>query len=555
MEVYATSYLIFILLINHAVPISAINKIEAFNCPPVLCSESPWTDRCSCQQDCYLYDECCSDRLNHTASDLETPYPSMYYSCNNINGGTYYQFHRCPTNYDVTEHVNNCENPNSDQQLHDKTSKKLYRNLYCALCHREEYILWKISYQCFYKDDIPNITVDNILCIFNNKSCEIYNQVPSNEFNQYLYRCTPYVSVCALHNTNKTLDNLCENKPMRLVNANNTMFRNIYCALCNGIEADDIKCGTNTRNIRTHILGKYSEAEDYITFVGLVISIPALAITIIVYLCIPDLRTLPGKLLISLLSAMLIAELLLFISLQVTTSTVLCTALAILKHYSFVATFFWTNVVSCNAWYTFSGFIQHRSSGKGTKRLVLYSLYAWICPLVIVTVSLILEYTPGNHGLSPEYGKCTCWISNRKSVRWLFSVPVIIILCLNIIAFILIARGLYMANKLSAKYLSKHNKLEFIACIKLFFIMGFTWTFQFLHVITEIEEFSLIFYILNSFLGVFISLSFLITKTVCHHITKRHRPISKYLQTKSNAISSTSHRILSTHTNTNTTYV
>ncbi|CAI9727579.1 Hypothetical predicted protein [Octopus vulgaris] len=167
---------------------------------------------------------------------------------------------------------------------------------------------------------------------------------------------------------------------MRLVNANNTMFRNIYCALCNGIEADDIKCGTNTRNIRkynppdrsklqefllaslfalkneemlnkitqvspksilncittrlneseyyitndgllylknthsflnqseftrasqginicvkngAHILGKYSEAEDYITFVGLVISIPALAITIIVYLCIPDLRTLP----------------------------------------------------------------------------------------------------------------------------------------------------------------------------------------------------------------------------------------------------------------------
>ncbi|CAI9727578.1 Hypothetical predicted protein [Octopus vulgaris] len=179
---------------------------------------------------------CIPDLRTLPASDLETPYPSMYYSCNNINGGNYYQFHRCPNNYDVTEHVNNCENPNSDQQLHDvpafgKTSKQLYRNLYCALCHGEEYILWNVSYPYFAGD-----------MTFSIESVEVEKQVSSREINQYLYKCAPYISECTLNNPNKTLENLCKNNGMSLVTANNTDFRNIYCALCNGFEIDDIHC-------------------------------------------------------------------------------------------------------------------------------------------------------------------------------------------------------------------------------------------------------------------------------------------------------------------------
>ncbi|XP_036362865.1 uncharacterized protein LOC118765232 [Octopus sinensis] len=163
-------------------------------------------------------------------------------------------------------------------------------------------------------------------------------------------------------------------------------------------------CGNNDTNNISNINGisKYSVAESYITLVGLVISIPALAISIIVYLCIPDLRSLPGKLLISLLSALFVAELLFLISSRVTKSTVLCTSLAAVMHYSFLATFFWMNVMSFDAWYTFSGLTQIRSKGKNTKRFVFCSLYAWICPLVIVTVSQIFEYIPGNLGLSPD---------------------------------------------------------------------------------------------------------------------------------------------------------
>uniref|UniRef100_A0A0L8GGP7 G-protein coupled receptors family 2 profile 2 domain-containing protein n=1 Tax=Octopus bimaculoides TaxID=37653 RepID=A0A0L8GGP7_OCTBM len=245
-------------------------------------------------------------------------------------------------------------------------------------------------------------------------------------------------------------------------------------------------CVNNGTNNISSINGisKYSVAESYITLVGLVISIPALASTIIVYLCIPDLRTLP-------------------------------------------ATFFWMNVMSFDALHTFSGLTQLRSTGKYTKRFVLYSLYAWICPLVIVTISLIFEYTPGNHGLSPEYENVICWITNEKSLLWFFAIPVMIILCFNIIAFTLTARGLYLASKLSSKYLSKHNKPDFIICVKLFFIMGLTWIFAFLYTFTTIEEFSLLFCILNSFVGLFICVSFLSTKSVRRNILQNLKIFTK----------------------------
>ncbi|XP_036362738.1 G-protein coupled receptor Mth2-like [Octopus sinensis] len=307
-------------------------------------------------------------------------------------------------------------------------------------------------------------------------------------------------------------------------------------------------CVNNGTNNISNINGisKYSVAESYITLVGLVISIPALAITIIVYLCIPDLRTLPGKLLISLLLALFVAELLFLISSQVTKSTVLCKYLAVVMHYSFLATFFWMNVMSVDACHTFSGLTQLRSKGKHTKRFVFCSLYAWICPLVIVTVSLVFEYIPGNHGLSPDYGKDICWIKNGKSLLCFFLIPVMIILCLNFVAFTLTARGLYLARKLSTKYLSKHNKLECIICVKLFFIMGLTWTFAFLYTFTRIEEFSLLFCILNSFVGLLICLSFLSTSIARRSIFQNLQKITK-TSTKESVDVNFAHKTTSTN--------
>ncbi|XP_014775026.1 G-protein coupled receptor Mth [Octopus bimaculoides] len=589
-------------------------------CNPTMCIS------CSCNNYCYLYNECCSHSVNQTIINQRTL--STDYSCRKIDANSYFMFDRCPSDHSFTEHITYCEAPDENDQLYNipafgKQTKRLYRNLFCALCNGEEYILWTVHYKCNQVMDIdfslfPDRQIQN--------HCQVLFEAPS-DYTDYKYQCIHYVAKCPPNVTNTSLVSSCMFGPMAIVESNGTTFRNTHCAICNGIHINDILCnasiygnisyGTprqqypltiifnyNNNNFevsnngqhklyskklpscsqgfiydekmkqcrqvyynsilnctakrlekseyyitsdgylylnashillnqsafiqdpqgisicvnnRTEVMGKYYTFASYITLVGLVTSIPALFITIIVYFCIPDLLTLPGKLLISLLVSLFTAELLLLISPQVTSSS-LCSTIAIMMHYFFLAAFFWMNVMSFDAWYTFSGFTPLRSTEKDTKRLVYYSLYAWICPLIIVTVSLIFQYAPGNHGLSPEYGKgFFCWITNIKSRLWLFAAPVIIILLLNICSFILTARGLYLASKNSSKYLEVKNKTKFKVYFKLSLLMGLTWIFSFFPKLNEIGVVFLISCILNSFTGLIISIFFLSTKIVRRH--------------------------------------
>uniref|UniRef100_A0A0L8GFJ1 G-protein coupled receptors family 2 profile 2 domain-containing protein n=1 Tax=Octopus bimaculoides TaxID=37653 RepID=A0A0L8GFJ1_OCTBM len=435
---------------------------------------------------------------------------------------------------------------------------KFYKNRGCATCNGVSEVPCKVSYP---KDNLKVLpTALTVLFNYHTNSIKVTDKSTEKKHTLVKLPSCPKHAVYDMntnkcrqviyhHQLNCTTTSLNESEyyitndgRLYLNNTQRLMNQSEFIRNSQGIISICVNNGTNDiSNING--LSKYSVAESYITLVGLVISIPALAITIIVYLCIPDLRTLPGKLLISVLSALFVAELLFLISSQVTTSTVLCKSLAVVLHYSFLATFFWMNVMSFDAWYTFSGFIQLQRKGKGTKRLVLYSLYAWICPLVIVTISLIFEYTPGNHGLSPDYGNGICWITNGKSLLWFFAIPVMVILCLNIIAFILTIRGLYLASKLSSKFLSEHNKQEFIISIKLFLVMGLTWTFAFLYTFTKIDELSLLFCILNSFVGLFICLSFLSTKIVRRSIFRNWHKITKLLTKEFTDVSSVSETI------------
>ncbi|XP_014781520.1 uncharacterized protein LOC106877191 [Octopus bimaculoides] len=278
----------------------------------------------------------------NTTSDHKKHFPSIYYSCRKANGSYYYQFDCCPLNHDVTEYVNSCENPDSDDQLQ--------------------------NIPAFGKTKIRDALTVTVLQLPSCSKQAVYD-MNTNQCRQVIYH--PPLN-CTSTRLNESEYYITNDGRLYLNNTQRLLNQSEFIRDSQGIISICVNNGTN--NISSiNGISKYSVAESYITLVGLVISIPALASTIIVYLCIPDLRTLP-------------------------------------------ATFFWMNVMSFDALHTFSGLTQLRSTGKYTKRFVLYSLYAWICPLVIVTISLIFEYTPGNHGLSPEYENVICWITNEKNV-------------------------------------------------------------------------------------------------------------------------------------------
>lgn len=591
-----------------------------YDATSVSCSEWELYHKCSCQPECYLSKNCCLDLPNRNVSHSQN---ISTQSCTKLKIGYYIALEKCISTYPIKEYVSKCENSVHDDYIlkvpaFGKVDKRLYKNLFCALCNNQEYILGKSIYEC----NMTNVMHQQLSRYLLNGTCNFYSfDVPDMTFIYNLHECLYDISNCSIKEQHDNRSELCEK------NSKPPTYPNKYqnCALCNSTysnadgkmfgrtypltiifdhssnilqyinaiqesgdmnksagKQDTILCDSdllfdvyqnqcrsvffqsliNCIAVRLNddeyyltadgllylnkterllnrsefsqdaqgisicidkdfgTISKYATSESYITFIGLSISIPALLITIVTYLCIPELRTLPGKFVISLLTSLFSAEVLFLISRYVSPYTIQCVLVAVLMHYSFLASFFWMNVVSFDAFCIFSGFMKFHIANQSNKTLLPYSIYAWLSPLIIVTISLLLEYIPENKAVSPAYGKGACWITNGKCLLWVFGIPVIILLTLNILAFIFISRGLRLEMKSSSRYLLCYHNIHFQIFFKLSLVMGLTWILGFLYAFTKISEFSLLFCICNSFLGLFVCFSFLSTKLITKKCSK-----------------------------------
>ncbi|XP_036362868.1 probable G-protein coupled receptor Mth-like 12 [Octopus sinensis] len=547
---------------------------------------------------------------------------STDYSCREINDNksdSYFLFDRCPNDHSVTEHVTFCETPDENDRLYNipalgKKTKRLYRNLFCALCNGEEYLLWTVHYKCKHR---MNIDLSLFSQMLRNNHCNVSIEAPFN-FKDYQYPCTDYVSSCPIKLTNATLVSSCMFEPMSMVTSNGTNFRNIHCAICNSVDINDTECNITVSREMTYEIEVYTfetifnynnntvevlyasteknyikklspcshgfvydelknecrqvefnfvlncttkrleESEYHITsdgflylnssqtwlnqsefsrdpqgisicvndhetrgqigvlfslmYIGLLSSVVAIFITITVYLCIPELRTLPGKLIMGLLFSMFVIEFF-FLIVRFTKIRIPCFVLHPLLHYLILTPVLWMNVISFDALYTFSGIIKFPVAGKQGKRFIFYSLYAWITPLAIVIVALLFSLN-----ISPKltHGHFLCYFGN-VSFKWFFAFPITTILSINTLMFFITVICLYLARKSSSKYLGLRKKTGFMIYFKLSLIMGFTWVFIPIFAYAYMHDAITICVTLNSYVGLIICITFLSTKTVRRH--------------------------------------
>ena len=83
-----------------------------------------------------------------------------------------------------------------------------------------------------------------------------------------------------------------------------------------------------------------------ITFAGTIVSIVSNCFLLVVYLCFKQLRNLPGKCLISLLSAMLCNHIIFLCAAKFQQVDLYCKAIAICLHFFFLASFWWMSVMA-----------------------------------------------------------------------------------------------------------------------------------------------------------------------------------------------------------------
>lgn len=372
------------------------------------------------------------------------------------------------------------------------------------------------------------------------------------------------------------------------------------------LNAEEYESSQDGRNVTICAEGKqpdtyfrYSDGQRFLSDICLAVSVVCLALHIAIHTALPKLRNLPGKNLLSLSCALFTAQILFLtgIGLREVVGYGLCATMGVLTHWSYLAAFFWMNVMGFDICRTFTGSLaRHRGiPGRGQRSTFrFYSLYAWGFPTLIVTLGLTLDlshlsedFAPqyGSHlcwldDWAPAYGTKVCWISNRSGLGVFFVLPVAVLLLENLILFSLTVfsilkqrraaqfaldknqtyRGSSATDRLQppgpASRPSNHSstndkqKIRFILYIKLGLIMGLGWVFGFAAALAKVAVLWYPFIFFNALQGTFIFVAFACKRKVYFMLyqwaTNRPHPSdtsSSSRATPSNNKPSSSHRI------------
>ncbi|XP_074105856.1 G-protein coupled receptor Mth2 isoform X1 [Cotesia typhae] len=307
--------------------------------------------------------------------------------------------------------------------------------------------------------------------------------------------------------------------------------------------------------------------------IGVIISIPFLVATLFVYAVIPELRNLYGITLMCYVGCLLGAYIFLVTGRLIYHRHFCCVIIAFVIHFSFLASFFWLNVMCFDIWWTFGknpglytnpygGFraLQGSQKKQEKKKFACYSIYAWGCAGILTGICLIMDFHPNisSSVIRPQFGKESCWFATDAARAIYFYGPMGVTVVCNIILFITTAMKIVHHKKETA-HLNRDdnrrhndNKQWFNLYLKLFIVMGVNWSMEiaswicgnkpdYLWYITDIA---------NTLQGLVIFIIFVWKRKIKILLLKRFGcKDSKFLQSR-NSTRSTHNSSMSTKTNT-----
>ena len=297
-----------------------------------------------------------------------------------------------------------------------------------------------------------------------------------------------------------------------------------------------------------------------LTFGSILLSLFAMASTLITYFLFEELRTIPGWNMINLISALSIGLFSFWLGPFLISLEIFCFLIAILTHYGLLASVFWMNIIAFDLYRNFrqqNVIILLKLNRK--ERLPFYCLYGWALPfliiLVCVTIDLSVKDSIDNAPYRPCYAgylegclnhkiisnsifkndsalnktdfSCgskqnisvlssvkNCWILSGKATLIFFGVPITALILVNAILFFLT-----IDNIRPIKHQQKNKKLRRFSNLKMpgddyakFFIrmgilMGFSWIFGILHSFLTAWSNEIIFQITKQIFGYLFSIS------------------------------------------------
>ncbi|XP_059174215.1 uncharacterized protein LOC131954510 [Physella acuta] len=261
-----------------------------------------------------------------------------------------------------------------------------------------------------------------------------------------------------------------------------------------------------------------SDVERVSTIIAFSVSIICLVVTIAVYGLVPELRNVPGKIVMSMSSALLVAQTMFLCCTY--PQGLACEIYAALHHAVWLASFAWLAAMSLHL----ACVLHLQSHGwlDPSRSTIFYffSILCWGIPASIAGTCFILHIT----NTSPvKYGyNGICWIGDFTTMIVGFGVPLFLLLSLTFLSAVFVLRAIRQSSEFRNKN-SQHQKGEknqIILCINLSLMMGVNWVFYFVAIAVGTTLVWTIFILTNGSQGLFIFLSYIARKSVMVKLKK-----------------------------------
>lgn len=349
---------------------------------------------------------------------------------------------------------------------------QLYRNPHCAICN--------------------GAMISDLQCDRNLKSeiQQIYGII--SDFKWKFDKC------------NKSPEIVWDGIKGKCINFNFTNVHQVNLTQCFNSDSNDLTC----QIIKQWLIRKM---DIYILRICLLVSLVCFLIHMITSFFIPQRKNVSNKMLDTLAFCSLISQLFFLtgIYLPLKLPPGVCYAISVIIQFTNISTFFWTNAVSFDVFYTFS---DSTLKYAGIKKYSKYAFYAWGGGTFVTLVSILADFTefiPKRY--RPNYASKmnVCWFGSRSGVILFFYVPMSAIILCNIVLFAITVCWFQKQHK-SLGNIKKGRKEYNRLCLyfKLSVVMGASWIIVLLRFFTRHPIYRYLFTAFSGLQGTFIFVMF-----------------------------------------------
>jgi hypothetical protein len=250
-----------------------------------------------------------------------------------------------------------------------------------------------------------------------------------------------------------------------------------------------------------------------VSLICMSLSLAGLVILVICMVSCDSFKTFPSRLQLCLSLTLIVAHVCFLLNPFVEKYEALCRWLAICMHWAYLSNFTWINAIAFDVWRKSKQIsIPHSESrSEAAKRLLCYGFYAWIGPMVIVSVCVLIDEFASAEAFKAHYGQSRCWIGQLFPMIIFFHAPIGIIVLSNIVFFVwTVVVIIQSGRQTNPQGATRGPRSEFVVCVKMFVLMGVSWITGFLGAAVDDDVTWFVFVLLNSSHGFFLFLALIL---------------------------------------------